>query len=115
MPALKLQTNQSLSDEQKDGLLDQLTSLVVGILDKPIQYVQVIVEDNCRMAFGGTSQPCGLVELRSLGMPWGKPRELSESISRLLEKKAGIPPERLFINFFDMDRAMWGWNGSTFA
>ena len=115
MPLLKIQTNTEVSTAQKDALLERGTQLVVDELNKPMDYVQVIVEGHQHIAFAGSIDNSAFVELRSLGLPEGTPTALSTAIAELLEDVLDIPPKRVFINFFDMDHSMWGWNGGTFG
>lgn len=115
MPWLKIQTNTDISDAQSATLLDCGTQIVVNELNKPLGYVQVIVEGNQAIAFGGNQEPSAFVELRSLGLPGDTPTALSAAICALLEKELHITPKRVFINFFDIERSNWGWNSKTFG
>lgn len=113
MPLLKLQTNLNVAETTAHGLLESLTTLVVRELGKPREVVQVLLEDGCALTFAGTTDPNALVELRALGLAEGRTAHLSKSICDLLERKLGIAPARVFINFQDFRRTMWGWNGKT--
>ena len=42
-------------------------------------------------------------------------RKLSQQVCRLLEDSLGISPDRVYLNFTDVDAGNWGWNGSTFG
>ena len=114
MPLLKIQTNAAVPADQLEALLSQGTDLVVNEMNKPRDYVQVVVEPDVSMAFAGTGEPAAFVELRSLGLEEAQAKELSEKLCTLLETGLGIPPARVFINFFDIPRPLWGWNGRTF-
>ena len=115
MPLLKIQTNTDISDSQNASLLERGTRIIVDVLEKPLGYVQVLAEGKQAIAFGGSSDPSAFVELRSLGLPEGAPRKLSAAICALLEEELGISSKRVFINFFDMERADWGWDSGTFG
>jgi len=115
MPLLKIQTNVEVSTDDADRLLHALTELVVVKLNKPIEYVQVLLDPNRALHFAGTDQPNAYVELRALGLAEDQAKPLSAAICQLLKERLNIPGERVFINFFDVPRALWGWNGSTFA
>jgi phenylpyruvate tautomerase len=115
MPLLKIQTNTNISTAQKDALLERGAQLVVDELNKPLDYVQVIVEGSQHIAFAGSIDKAAFVELRSLGLPEGTPAALSAAIAKLLEDVLDISPKRLFVNFFDLEHANWGWNGGTFG
>ena len=115
MPLLKIQTNAAVPAGKAEALLSQGTDLVVNEMNKPREYVQVVVEADMAMAFAGTGEQAAFVELRSLGLEEAQARALSEKICGLLEAQLAIAPTRVFINFFDIPRPLWGWNGRTFA
>ena len=69
MPLMCLHTNQSVSEEARAALLEALTEVVVSALNKPKDYVQILVVPEATMAFAGTGEPTAFVELRSLGLP----------------------------------------------
>jgi phenylpyruvate tautomerase PptA (4-oxalocrotonate tautomerase family) len=39
---------------------------------------------------------------------------ISEVLCNLVSAEAGISPDRIYIEFADAPRKMWGWNGGTF-
>ena len=115
MPLLRIETNLAVNPEVTERLLKKATELVVRELNKPIEYVQVMLKQAEALCFGGTTQPNAFVELRSLGLPADRIKPLSRAVADLLSQELGVPPNRLFINFCDVDRTMWGWNGDTFG
>jgi phenylpyruvate tautomerase len=65
--------------------------------------------------FGGSSEPCALGNLYSIGAISMKSNgEIHSAVSDLLEPY-GVDASRMYINFFDMERANVGWNRKTFA
>ena len=114
MPYLNIQTNADLVPEQQTKLLDQASQLVAGLLDKPESYVMVALQACVAMRFGGGDAPLAYLELKSLGLPRARTAELSAALSELIEQALGIPAARVYIEFSDPDRSMWGWNGGTF-
>ena len=115
MPLLKIQTNQALESEQLEALLQEGTRVIVEGLNKPREYVQVLVEEGLSMAFAGNSAPTAFVEVRSLGLAGEKVKPLCRAIFQLLRDHLGLSPERVFINLQDIPRHHWGWNGDTFG
>lgn len=111
MPLLRIQTNV----EKPGELLQRGTELVARELNKPVEYIQVIVQTAVKQSFAGTEEPNAFVELRSLGLSADQAKSLSRSLAELLKRELHLRPERVFVNFTDFDRKMWGWNGSTFA
>ena len=115
MPLLRIQTNVAVPADKVDALLSQGTDLIVNEMNKPREYVQVVLESEVAIAFAGSREASAFVELRSLGLPEDMAKLLSEKICDLLEVELAIPPSQVFINFFDFPRPMWGWNGKTFG
>ncbi len=115
MPLLKIQTNQPIGKEQQTALLSHLTALIADKLEKPAQYIQVVLQSEVAMMLGNDTGPTAFAELRSLGLPEDKAPLLSDALCSAFETHLGVPPDRTFINFFDFPRARWGWNGKTFA
>ncbi len=110
MPLLRIQTNV----EKPHRLFQKGTELVARELNKPVQYIQVIVQTGLAQSFAGTHEPNAFGELRSLGLSANKARSLSRALATLLQEELQIRPDRVFINFADVDAEMWGWNGDTF-
>lgn len=114
MPLLRIQTNAPVLDEVRDRLLVGASQWIVRELNKPIEYVQVTFE-TMPMMFAGSGQPSAFLELRALGFPHERSRELSSSLTTLVSSAIAVPASRVFINFVDVPRHLWGWNGSTFG
>lgn len=115
MPLLKLQTNVKLDQDEESSLSAVLSQKVSEWTDKPEAYVQIVVECDVSMRFGGTVDATAFIELRSLGFYGHQPAEVSHELCAILERELSISKDRIFINFFDMARENWGWNGKTFA
>ncbi len=114
MPYLSIQTNTSLSDDEKSALLEKASPLVSESLGKPERYVMVSIEPAKPMRFAGSNDPCAYLELKSIGLPEAKTKELSAALAALMHAAAGINKDRVYIEFADAQRAFWGWNGGTF-
>ena len=114
MPYLKVKTNQPIDDAKGKQLLERASAKVADALNKPERYVMVDFSVNPRMLFSGTTDPCAYVELKSIGLPESQTRDLSQTICTLVGTELGIPADRIYIEFMDVPRKFWGWNGSTF-
>lgn len=114
MPLVKLQTNIDIDDATQQQLLKQLSALTASQLSKPESYVMVIVDASCSMAFAGNHEPLCYIELKSIGLPEDKTTGISAALCELVQDITGINPERIYIEFSNAPRRMWGWNRSTF-
>ncbi len=114
MPFLKIQTNQALSETDSKLLAAKSSTLVAEQLGKPERYVMTSVETNTAMQFAGSDELLAYLELKSIGLPESITGDVSNALCDLVAAETGIKPERIYIEFADAPRKMWGWNGSTF-
>jgi len=114
MPFLKIQTNTTLPEAAARELAARASALVAEQLGKPERYVMVSVETNPVMQFAGSSDPLAYLELKSIGLPESSTGDASRALCELVSSATGIVPERIYIEFSDAARRMWGWNSSTF-
>ncbi|EDL31880.1 mCG3124, isoform CRA_c [Mus musculus] len=64
----------------------------------------------------GFCRSCALCSLHSIGKIGGaQNRNYSKLLCGLLSDRLHISPDRVYINYYDMNAANVGWNGSTFA
>ena len=114
MPTLRILTNTAVPVERRMELLTQCSRSVATMLGKPESYVMVILEDGRDLMFAGTTEPAAYLELKSLGLPETRTAEYSRTLCDLLTEAFSIPAGRVYVEFADAQRHMWGWNGGTF-
>ncbi len=115
MPLLTLSVSTEIDESRKGTLLGQLSSMVAESLNKPEKYVMVTVEEKAMM-MSGTTAPAAFVNLKSIGGISDESNKVfSEKICDLLKKELGIEQDRVYVNFSDVARGNWGWNGGTFG
>ena len=114
MPYLRIQTNASVDPSHAQSLIEKASEKVAKGLGKPEQYVMIELNDNTPMLFAGTNQPLAYLELKSIGLPQDSTKSLSTSLCELIHSELGIDPARIYIEFADAERHMWGWNKATF-
>ena len=114
MPLLKIQTNIEIKEPDKKTLLAKASQLTAEQLGKPESYVMVIIESQQPMLFAGNDAPLAYLELKSIGLPENKTKDLSQALCNLVNTEITIPQDRIYIEFANAERGMWGWNGATF-
>lgn len=114
MPLLKIQTNKAIDEGTAKTLTRDASASVAELLGKPERYVMVSLEHNTHMLFGGSDEPLAYLELKSIGLPESRTGELSSQLCHLLSTSLGVPADRIYIEFADAPRHMWGWNSGTF-
>lgn len=114
MPYLMIQTNLPLNKRAERAVLKTASQLISEQLQKPEGFVMVSLNDNTPMLFSGNDDPVAFLELKAIGLPARKTRDLSQSLCELIESHLGIPKDRVYVKFIDVKRSMWGWKGDTF-
>lgn len=114
MPLLSIDTNLPLEGADARALVTAASQLVAERLGKPERYVMVKAEHNPHMAFAGSDAPLAYMELKSIGLPEDKTPDLCAALTALMQERLGIPADRIYIEFSNAERHMWGWNGGTF-
>jgi phenylpyruvate tautomerase len=115
MPLLKLETSVALNDEKKKTVLAALSKSVADTIGKPEQYVMV-TNSQSAILMSGKAGDAAFVDIRSIGGLSGDTnRRLSQQICKLLKDSLGIAPDRVYLNFTEVEPDNWGWNGSTFG
>ena len=112
MPVLTITTNSSESFS-KDTIL-RLSSGVAETLGKPESYVMVQLQQNSQMLFAGCDDPLAYAELKSIELPQERTTDFSASLCNLISSELNIPQNRIYIEFSDLQRHLFGWNGKTF-
>ena len=88
--------------------------MAAELLGKPEAYVMVSVETGANMLFAGTDEPLAYLELKSIGLPQSITAPASRALCNLVAGETGIATNRIYIEFTDAPRHMWGWDGDTF-
>jgi phenylpyruvate tautomerase PptA (4-oxalocrotonate tautomerase family) len=115
MPLLKLETTVVLTEDQRQALLASLSKTVSETIGKPQQYVMVAASQ-AAMQMSGSPGNAAFVDVRSIGGLTGDVnRKLSQKVCQLLHDSLGIPTNRIYLNFTDVQASHWGWNGNTFG
>lgn len=114
MPLLSVTTNQAIPEAERPRVLKLLSETVAQALGKPERYVMVSYRHNPDMLFAGDAAPLAYLELKSIGLPGDRTAALSAALSEAMTQQLGIAADRVYTEFADAERHMWGWNGGTF-
>lgn len=115
MPYFAIQTNQPLDAPSTAELTRKASAFVADLLGKPEDYVMAAVKSGTAMTFAGSAAPAAFVEVKSIGLPDDRCDALAASISAFVQTALGIEPDRVFIDFIDLQRTRFAWNGKTFG
>ena len=114
MPYLRIETNKEMDGTTIQEALERTSEFVANLLGKPDKWVMVSIDCGTRMMFGKSMQPMAYVELKSIGLPENKCPDFSKGLCDFIESEFDIPADRIYIDFHDIDRKMFGWNRDTF-
>ncbi len=114
MPYLMIQTNVDVPEQERTAVLQRFSATVAEALGKAERYVMVALEPGVPMAFAGEDAPCAYLELKSIGLPGDQTARLARILCAAVEENLGVPGGRVYIEFADAPRHLWGWNGATF-
>lgn len=112
MPLLEISTNTRVDNSM--GIAEQASALTAKILGKPESYVMVKIQTEQTLIFAGSNEPAAHVKLKSLGLPEDKTTHFSTSICAFIGEELGINSARVYIEFANPERHMWGWDNQTF-
>jgi hypothetical protein len=115
VPFLKVQTSATLDSAKLPSILREASALLARELGKPEAYVMVKFEPGASMVFASTDSPCAFVELKSLGLVESQGESLSRVLCDFLQRKLGVPANRIYIEMTPHPPALWGWNSETFG
>ncbi|HJO93233.1 MAG TPA: phenylpyruvate tautomerase MIF-related protein [Victivallales bacterium] len=114
MPLIRVHISEDIDKSKYKELLPLFSALTAEYTGKPEQYVMVTCEKTSMM-MSGVQGNSAFIEIKSLGgLNQEINRKLSSKLCSLLEKKLLIPKNRVYINYTDMERQNWGFNGTTF-
>jgi len=85
------------------------------MLGKPESYVLVSYRHNPHMMFAGNREPLAYLELKSLGLPENDCALFAKKLCTLCEELLGVSTQRVYIEFKNGERHLWGWDKRTFA
>lgn len=114
MPYVRIDTKRLVSELQAAALAKQVSEMTAAMLGKSEQWVMVAVNSADAFLCGGDDRPAAFVEFKSLDLSAERCPELSQALCELLQEALAIAPERVYIEFKDLPRPLFGWNGKTF-
>ena len=114
MPYFKIKTNIKLDALKTQILLEKASAFSSNILEKPETYIMAEVDAHVPMIFNKSSEPAAYVELKSIGLKKDNAKTLSKKICAFLKAELEISPDRVYIDFCNIDGSMFGWNKTTF-
>ena len=117
MPYCEISTNVPIMTKMEtDKVVLAVSKCVSENIQKPEKWVMVRINANQSMSYSGTTEPCAFVRLVSIGnLGEARNKVISQNLCSLLKDTLQISPDRVYIDFKDVEkRYMFGWNSGTF-
>jgi len=114
MPTFNIFVTTPKKDIPENFILEA-SKFLANQLGKPESYVTVRLVPDQIMCHGGSTEPCGSLQVFSIGALGKKNNDHSKAIGEFIESKLGIPKDRFYITFMDIPRGDCGYGGTTFA
>uniref|UniRef100_A0A0N5AJ47 L-dopachrome isomerase n=1 Tax=Syphacia muris TaxID=451379 RepID=A0A0N5AJ47_9BILA len=115
MPVFTINTNLP-ADKIPAGFLEKTSKIIASSLGKPESYVSVVVNAGLLMTFGGSSNPCAVCSLESIGgVGGGRNNSHAAKLYPHLQQSLGLSGSRIYIHFVNIDASSMAYDGSTFA
>ena len=114
MPYFKIETNKSMDSSYAEDFAREATSFACRLLGKPEKYMMVSVRHSATLMFSGFMDPAAYVELKSIGLQKDKCEGYSKAICEFIESSLKVSPDRIYIDFKNIDGSMFGWNKGIF-
>jgi hypothetical protein len=114
MPYFSIETNQTIDQASNRNLMKKTSAFIAELLGKPESYVMIALKPETPLIFAGSDEPAAFVRLKSIGLPKERCTAFSEKICGFVEKELKVFSNRIFIEFKNLERDMFGWNGKTF-
>ena len=114
MPCLIIKTNQTVDKQTKKEHCLSASAKTAEILGKPETYVMTMIEDQITMSMSGTTEPTVYLELKSINLPEDQTAELSSQLCQHIGNLLNVASNRIYIEFSNAQRHLWGWDNRTF-
>jgi phenylpyruvate tautomerase PptA (4-oxalocrotonate tautomerase family) len=116
MPLLKVFTSAPpLPAAARSDFLRAASLLLARELGKPEAYVMTCLLPQTDMTFGGSTGPSAYAELKNIGtFSPETTQRLSRQLCALVSSAFGVPQNRIYLEFKDVEAHLWGFDGDTF-
>ena len=117
MPLIIIKSSTSeISPDSRKQIHEQAEVSLSTILKKSRDYVMSILELGQSISFAGdANDPSAYIEVKNVGILSPEITEvLSKEITTIISRDLGVSPNRVYVEFQQSERHMWGWNSKTF-
>lgn len=114
MPHFRIETNVPRS-QIPATFVQKAVPVLAKALGKPEQYCVVSIIPDVQMSFGGSTEPCAIANLMSIGaLGVEQNKKHAKVLFELVEQELGVKSDRMYITFQDEPTGNVGFKGTTF-
>ena len=113
MPLALIYLGKKISEEAKAEICKEAMTILSEVLGKPIIYCSSQITESIG-GFATKVEPSVFIDIRSIGGLEGKQKELSDRFCSLIENKASIKGDKVYLNFTELTGSNWGFNHKNF-
>ena len=116
MPLAKIYTTEDFELSDFDKVSKSISGILSSVLKKSVDYIMCVYPKSHYQSFANNSlDPSIYVEIKNVGVLSPEvTSELTEKLTSILIENTEAPASRIYIEFQNSERHMWGWNGKTF-
>ncbi|KAG8179972.1 hypothetical protein JTE90_016305 [Oedothorax gibbosus] len=97
MPIFTINTNLAQKLIKPD-FLSKTAEVVAAVLNKPLSYVVVHINADQMMSWGGSTDPCAVAQLESIGqLGKAQNKKISAKLYEHIQNSLGIKPDRFVL------------------
>ena len=106
-----------ISERESLQIREEGTRILAKQIGKSSEFVMVVMEAGATISFAGDSnESSAYLEVKNVGeLAPDLTLGLSQALSALIEAELGISKKRIYIEFQESARHLWGCNGKTFG
>ena len=113
MPLLALQTTEYV--ENAPELMKALSETLAQQTGKAESHCMITIQ-KADMMMAGTADTAAFCDIRGIsGLGPDVAKRVSGAVCALLAAKLDLPSNRVYLNFTELERTQWGWDGGTFG
>ena len=113
MPFISTKTNVSISKEQEKVLKTEFGK-AISLIGKSEAWLMLSFDDNCKMYFKGSDEPCAIAEVKLYGRASSSAYDaLTASLTKILANTLSVSPGRIYVKYEEVQ--YWGLAGSNFS
>ena len=113
MPFAEIKTNVSVSKETEIEIKSDLARCISLFPGKTERWLMVNVVPDSHLWFGGSDDPCAIIDVQIFGEPGSSDCEkVTSAITEKISAALSIAADRIYVKY--AGSSLWGWNGSNF-